>query len=571
MSTTEVQTQLDTPWWHRATAYQIYPRSFQDSNGDGIGDIPGILQRLDYLYELGVDVIWLSPVYQSPLKDNGYDISNYQALDPRFGTLDDLDALLRAVHGRGMKLVMDLVVNHTSDQHEWFQSSKSSTSSDKRDWYIWRPPVIDDDGNRHPPSNWRSFFSGPAWEWDESTKEYYLHLFDASQPDLNWENPDVRRAIYSMMNWWLERGVDGFRMDVINLISKPGEFHDGPIGTDGLGDGFHQYAFGPRLHEYLQEMRREVWADRDDIFTIGEMPGATPHQAILTTAPDRKELGMIFQFEHVDVDHGSGGKFESVPLDRRKMIDSLFRWQREVNGQGWNSLYLNNHDQPRLISRFGDEAHWYTSGTALATVLHCLRGTPFVFQGEEIGMTNPRFQRVEQYRDVETLNALQESGITAESRLSVPGRISTMSRDNARTPMQWDDGPHAGFSSGQPWIEVNPNKDVVNAQRQLDDPLSLYAWYKNLIRLRHELPVLAEGTFMEIVTGDPLLICYERRLNNTVLTVIANLQSRTAQALASVPNNAETLLSNVTKPSTGQFQPWEARVLIETLEVEEEK
>ena len=551
------------PWWHSAVVYQIYPRSFQDSDGDGVGDVRGIVQRLDYLHELGVDVIWLSPVYQSPFEDNGYDISDYRALDPVFGTLEDLDELLDGLHERGMKLIMDLVVNHTSDQHPWFQESRASKDSPKRDWYIWRPPVLDANGDHRPPTNWRSFFSGPTWEWDTQTQEYYLHLFASTQPDLNWENPEVRQAVYEMMNWWLDRGVDGFRMDVINLISKPQTLRDGPTGPDGLGDGFDQYSFGPRLHEYLQEMHREVWADRVGVFTVGEMPGATPEQAILSTSPERGELDVVFQFEHVEVDHGPHGKFEQVTLQRRKLVDALFRWQRSVNDKGWNSLYLNNHDQPRLVSRFGDEQHWYASATALATLLHLLRGTPFIFQGEEIGMTNAGFRKVGQYRDIETLNVLQDAGVSSDPDADVPSRIAYMSRDNARTPMQWSDEPNAGFSIGSPWIEVNPNYKSVNASLQRTDERSILAWYKKLIRLRHELPVIAEGDFQEAPTGDDLLVRYERRLDDTVLTVIVNLQSERASVVTPVPQHAHVLLTNVESPSLEVFGPWEARVMLE--------
>lgn len=551
------------PWWHSAVVYQIYPRSFQDSDGDGVGDIRGIIQRLDYLQELGVDIIWLSPVYQSPFEDNGYDISDYRALDPVFGTLEDLDELIDGLHERGMKLIMDLVVNHTSDQHPWFQESRSSKDNPKRDWYIWRPPTMDTDGGHQPPTNWRSFFSGPTWEWDTQTQEYYLHLFASTQPDLNWENPEVRQAVYEMMNWWLDRGVDGFRMDVINLISKPQTLHDGPMGPDGLGDGFDQYSFGPRLHEYLQEMHREVWADRVGVFTVGEMPGATPEQAILSTSPERGELDVVFQFEHVEVDHGSNGKFEQVTLQRRKLVDALFRWQYSVNDKGWNSLYLNNHDQPRLVSRFGDEQHWYASATALATFLHLLRGTPFIFQGEEVGMTNAGFGKVGQYRDIETLNVLQDAGVSSAPNADVPSRIMYMSRDNARTPMQWSEEPNAGFSSGSPWIEVNPNHESINARMQRTDERSILAWYKKLIRLRHELPVISDGDFQETPTGDDLLVRYERRLDDTVLTVIVNLQSQQASVVTPVSQHAQVLLTNVESPSLEAFGPWEARVMLE--------
>ena len=402
-------------WWQSAVVYQIYPRSFADSDGDGIGDLAGIAGRLDHLAELGVDVLWLSPVYPSPQDDAGYDISDYQDIDPTFGTLAEFDALLAGLHERGMKLVMDLVVNHTSDEHPWFVESRSSRDNPKRDWYWWRPE----------PTNWRSFFSGPAWELDEATGEYYLHLFSRKQPDLNWENPEVREAIYSMMRWWLDRGVDGFRMDVINLISKDPALPDAPGG-----DGSPHYMCGPRIHEFLQEMHREVFAGRDGLLTVGEMPGVTLENAKLFTDPARGEVDMVFQFEHVRLDQGAS-KWDVHPLKLRDLKRSLGRWQEGLAEIGWNSLYWNNHDQPRVVSRFGDGSP--EAAKMLGTVLHLHRGTPYVYQGEELGMTNFPFASIEEFRDIESLNHYAEAGAGVARRA-----CKAMGRDNARTPMQWD-------------------------------------------------------------------------------------------------------------------------------------
>ena len=442
-------------WWKSAVVYQIYPRSFADSNGDGIGDLPGILDRLDYLSALGVDVLWLSPVYPSPQDDNGYDISDYQDVDPVFGTLADFDALLAAVHERGMKLVMDLVVNHTSDEHPWFEESRASRDSPKRDWYWWRP---------EPANDWSSFFSGSVWEPDPATGEHYLHLFSRKQPDLNWENPEVREAIYSMMRWWLDRGVDGFRMDVINFISKD--------------PGLEYYESGPRIHEFLQEMHREVFAGRDGLLTVGEMPGVTLEHAQRYTDPANGEVDMVFQFEHVDIDHGAS-KWEVHPLRLTDLKRSFGRWQRGLAERGWNSLYWNNHDQPRIVSRFGDDgAYRVRSAKLLGTVLHLHRGTPYVYQGEELGMTNAPFARIDDFRDIESLNHYAERVAAGRDPAAVLDTMRAMSRDNARTPMQWDASPHAGFTTGTPWIPVNPNHAEINAAAAVADPDSVFHHYR---------------------------------------------------------------------------------------------
>jgi oligo-1,6-glucosidase len=565
-------TTTDPQWWKSAVVYQIYPRSFADSNGDGIGDLPGIRSRLDHLQGLGIDVIWLSPIYRSPHADNGYDISDYQDIDPTFGTLADFDALLADVHERGMKLVMDLVVNHTSDEHPWFVESRSSTDNPKRDWYWWRPArdgfAPGDPGAE--PTNWESFFSGPTWTLDESTGEYYLHLFDPKQPDLNWENPEVRHAVYDMMRWWLDRGVDGFRMDVINLISKDTALPDGAPGASGLGNGFPHYANGPRIHEFMQEMHREVFDGRDGQYlTVGEMPGVTWQDAVLFTDPARRELDMVFQFEHVNLDHGPAGKFDPQPLVLRDLKASLGRWQNELGTTGWNSLYLGNHDQPRSVSRFGDDGeHWRSSATALATVLHLHRGTPYVYQGEEIGMTNAPFSGVSALRDVESLNHYHRAIAAGADPDAVMAALRVMGRDNARTPVQWDGTPQAGFTTATPWIAVNPNHAWLNAAAQYDDPDSVYNHYRRLIELRHTQPVIAHGDFTMLLADHPSVYAYQRHHEDTTLLVVANLAGEASDIELDV-EAYHLLLSNTedyTAPINEQLtlQPWEARVYITT-------
>src|ERR671921_723710 len=459
-------TSLDRPkdWWKSAVVYQIYPRSFMDSNGDGIGDIPGITSRLDYLRRLGIDVLWLSPVYTSPMDDNGYDISDYQDVDPLFGSLKDLDALIAGCHERGIKLVMDLVVNHTSDEHPWFVESRDPDST-KRDWYWWRPPRKGCTGGTDgaEPTNWESAFSGSAWAYDERSSEYYLHLFSRKQPDLNWENPEVRAAIYEMMRWWLDRGIDGFRMDVINFISKNTALPDGHVLDGGLyGDGMPHFVDGPRIHEFLQDMHREVFAGREGLITVGEMPGVTVEEAKLYTDPARREVDMVFQFEHVQVDHGET-RWDPRPLRLRDLKMILGRWQYGLAEVGWNSLYWNNHDQPRVVSRFGDDGeHRVRSANLLGTVLHLHRGTPYIYQGEELGMTNVPFTSLDDFRDIESLNYYRDAVGTGADPEAVLAALRVLSRDNARTPMQWDDTENAGFSTVTPWIAVNPNHKEIN-------------------------------------------------------------------------------------------------------------
>jgi oligo-1,6-glucosidase len=508
-------------WWKSAVVYQIYPRSFADSNGDGVGDLGGIVGRLDYLRALGVDVIWLSPIYRSPQADNGYDISDYRDIDPLFGTLVDFDKLLAEVHERGMKLVMDLVVNHTSDEHPWFVESRSSRGGPKRDWYVWRDAR---DGGE--PNNWGSFFGGSAWAWDRTTEQYYLHLFDRKQPDLNWENPQVREAVHEVMRWWLDRGVDGFRMDVINFISKTAGLPDAAaIPGQRFVSAMDEFVDGPHVHDYLAEMTREVFTGRDGEFiTIGEMPGVTIAHARLYTDPARSELDMVFQFEHVSVDQGPRGKFDYIGLDLVMLKRSLHRWQTALAETGWNSLYWNNHDQPRVVSRFGDDHPDYraTSAKALATVLHGMRGTPFVYQGEELGMTNYPFCVPQDHKDLEAINyykSVLELGLDEGEALAGLAKIS---RDNARTPMQWDAGPNAGFTTGDPWQYVNPNYTWLNAAAQIDRTDSVFAHYQALIRLRHELPVLVDGDFAPLMAEDPQIWAFTRTTPSRRLLVIAN-------------------------------------------------
>ena len=564
-------------WWTRAVVYQVYPRSFMDSDGDGIGDLGGVLLHLDHLADLGVDVLWLSPVYPSPQADNGYDISDYQDIDPLFGSLAQLDELIAALHARGMKLLMDLVVNHTSDAHPWFEESRASRSSAKRDWYWWRPPRpgMAAGAPGAEPTNWQSFFSGPVWELDEASGEYYLHLFDRRQPDLNWENPEVRAAVHEMMRWWLDRGVDGFRMDVINMISKDlrgrdgapdGTLHDGPpLPGSALGDGSASYLCGPRIHEFLAEMHREVFAGRDGTFlTVGEMPGVTVEQARLFTDPARAEVDMVFQFEHVALDHGTS-KWDLRPLRMRDLKASFGRWQTGLADVGWNSLYWNNHDQPRAVSRFGDDSPRFRrdSATCLATLLHLHRGTPYVYQGEEIGMANYPFVSLEEFRDVESLNHHVQAVSAGEDPARVLAALQYMGRDNARTPVQWDASPHAGFTTGTPWIAANPDTAEWNVAAQRNDDTSVLAHYRRLIALRHTDDVVALGDFTMLLPDSDEVYAFTRSLDGVTLLVVCNL-SRTTYRLAELLPEApaaELVLGNLPDDDPAELRPWEARVL----------
>ncbi len=563
------------PWWKQAVVYQIYPRSFADSDGDGIGDLRGIIDRLDYLAALGVDVVWLSPAYPSPQDDNGYDISDYQDIDPTFGTLADLDELLAGLHDRGIRLVMDLVVNHTSDEHPWFVESRSGPDSPKRDWYWWRSARdgMEPGAPGAEPTNWTSFFSGSTWQFDPASAEYYLHLFSIKQPDLNWENPDVRRAVYEMMRWWLDRGVDGFRMDVINMISKERSLPDGPaLGGGLLGDGSAHFLCGPRIHEFLQEMHREVFADRPAaMLTVGEMPGVTIDDAARFTDPANAEVDMVFQFEHVQLDSGPLGKWDIRPLRLVDLKGSLGRWQAGLAESGWNSLYWDNHDQPRAVSRFGDDGEFRVqSAKLLATILHLHRGTPYVYQGEELGMTNVPFALPGDFRDIESVNHYAAATAAGEDPETVLAALRVRSRDNARTPMQWDDGAHAGFTSGEPWIAVNPNYPEINAARQVDDPDSVFAHYRAVIDLRHSDPVVAFGDFTMLLAEDPTVYAFTRSHRGSTLLVVGNFSA--AAARAAVPDEAgwaaaELVLGNYPDPGGApsgagriELRAWEARI-----------
>nr|BAC78840.1 oligo-1,6-glucosidase [Arthrobacter globiformis] len=554
-------------WFKSAVVYQIYPRSFADSDGDGVGDLRGIIGKLDYLQKLGVDVVWLSPVYRSPQDDNGYDISDYREIDPVFGGLETLDELLDGLHARGMKLVMDLVVNHTSDEHPWFVESRSSKDSPKRDWYWWRPAREGAEPGTAgaEPNNWGSAFSGPAWEYDAATGEYYLHLFSRKQPDLNWENPEVRAAVYDMMNWWLDRGVDGFRMDVINFISKDQTLPDGPR-ADGMlfGDGGPHYICGPRIHEFLQEMHQEVFAGRDkDLLTVGEMPGVTVDEAVLFTDPGRREVDMVFQFEHVALDQEGGNKWRPKKLLLTDLKKSLGRWQEALGERGWNSLYWGNHDQARAVSRFGDDGEYREqSAKMLAAVLHLHRGTPYVYQGEELGMTNMAFGAISDYRDIEVLNHHREATThLGHTDAEVLAALAPLNRDNARTPVQWDASRHGGFTTGAPWIAVNPNANTINAAAQVDDPDSVFSFYRRVIALRHADPVVAYGDFTMLLPDDEHVYAFRRSLPDAELLVLGNF-SGTGQS-AGVDGSwgdAELVLGNYPAAPGLGLRPWEVKV-----------
>lgn len=509
-------------WWKESVVYQIYPRSFMDSNGDGIGDLQGIISKLDYLKNLGVDVIWLSPVYESPNDDNGYDISDYQAIMREFGTMGDWDELLKEIHRRDMKLIMDLVVNHSSDEHKWFVEAKKSKENPYRDYYIWRKGK---DGKE--PNNWYSNFGGSAWQYDEQTDEYFLHLFSKKQPDLNWENPKLRCEIYEMMQWWLEKGIDGFRMDVINFISKPEEMPDGePKPGKKYASGSKYYRNGPRIHEYLQEMNEKVLSNYD-VMTVGEMPGVTPELAEIYTQEENKELNMVFQFEHMGLDNGPNGKWDLKPLDLLDLKKNLTKWQKALEYKGWNSLYFNNHDQPRIVSRFGnDGALRVESAKMLATLLHMMKGTPYIYQGEEIGMTNVQYDSIEDYRDIEIHQFYQEKleeGIPIDKIME---SIYAKGRDNSRTPMQWDHTKNAGFTTGIPWIKVNTNYKKVNAEDAIADPDSIYHYYRKLIKLRKEHEVIVYGSYDLLLENHPEIFAYKRSLNGETLVVFCNFSEK---------------------------------------------
>ena len=552
-------------WWKESVVYQVYPRSFCDSNGDGVGDLRGMESKLDYIRELGVNVIWMSPVYKSPNDDNGYDISDYRAIMDEFGTMEDFEHLLAAAHERGLKLVMDLVVNHTSDEHPWFLESRSSRDNPKRDYYIWREPV-----NGREPNNWGSVFSGPAWEWDETTGMYYLHCFSKKQPDLNWENPKVRDEVFDMMTWWCEKGVDGFRMDVISMISKPDGMPDAPQ-EPGAAYGIAMQdgccCNGPRVHEYLREMNRRVLSQYN-LMTVGETAQVNVREAKRYAGSDGSELNMVFAFEHVELDARPDGKWHLDRISLPAFKENMRKWQDELDEVAWNSLFLCNHDQPRIVSRLGDESP--DSAKCIATMLHLHQGTPYIYQGEELGMTNCPFGSIENYRDVETLNAYRE---LTEAGLREPEEllrcIAYKSRDNARTPMQWDGTENAGFSTGTPWIMVNPNYTRINVAAQRKDPDSVFHYYKKLIALRRGgrwADAVVYGKYRLLAPEDESIYAYTRTWEDVTLLVVCNLsagQARFAVPAGLARTDAAVVIANMEPPAlteTLPLKPWQAVV-----------
>ena len=546
-------------WWKEAVVYQIYPRSFCDSNGDGIGDLNGITSKLDYLKELGIDVIWLSPVYKSPNDDNGYDISDYEDIMTEFGNMDDFDKMLAAAHERGIKIVMDLVVNHTSDEHPWFVESRSSKDNEKRDYYIWKEGK---DGKE--PTNWGSAFSGPAWKYDEKTDMYYLHLFSVKQPDLNWENPKVRKEVFDMMTRWCEKGIDGFRMDVISLISKPEGFPDAKVV--GLYGDMNICANGPKVHDYLKEMNEKVLS-KFDIMTVGETAGVTLEEAKKYANTDGSELNMVFQFEHMDLDGGEKFKWSTKPMPLVPLKENLTKWQKGLDGVAWNSLYFCNHDQPRIVSRLGDESDAYRelSAKCIATCLHMMQGTPYVYQGEELGMTNTVFKSVDDFRDLESINAyreLIESGLYTKEDMFP--KIAHKSRDNARTPMQWDASENAGFTTGTPWIAVNPNYKKINVEDQLKREDSVFHYYQKLIRLRKENEIIVYGNYELLLPEDENIFAYVRSLDGKKLLTVCNFSKSEQKFDFQGYENAEVLISNYNRDvrEDGTLKPYEATVLL---------
>ena len=553
---------MEKKWWKESVVYQIYPKSFKDSNGDGIGDIKGIIEKLDYLKELGVNVLWISPMLESPQDDNGYDISDYRRIYEDYGTMEDYEEMLSEAHKRDIKVLMDLVVNHTSDEHNWFIESRKSKDNPYRDYYIWKDPV-----NGKEPNNWGGVFGGSAWEYDEKTQMYYLHLFSKKQPDLNWENEKVRREVYDMMTFWCEKGIDGFRMDVISMISKNQAFPDGEV-KNGLYGDFNPYCVhGPRIHEFLQEMNKEVLS-RYDIMTVGETSGVTIEEAQKYAGEDRNELNMVFQFEHVEDACCDHGKWTTAKFNFRDFKKTMIKWQEELQGKAWNSLFLGNHDQPRSVSRFGNDnpAYRETSAKMLATCLHMMQGTPYVYQGEELGMTNAYFDKLEDYRDIESINfftELTEAGImTPEYMMKC---LMLRSRDNARTPMQWNASVQGGFTSGEPWIRINPNYKEINAVQQLGDPDSVFHYYQKLIRLRKEKDIIVYGDFEALCRDDDKIFAYTRKLDQKKLLTVCNFSDQNAEM--DIPEEfagAQCLITNLGRTVFDRnfvLRPYEAFVL----------
>lgn len=543
-------------WWKESVVYQIYPRSFADSNGDGIGDLNGITEHLDYLQDLGVDVIWLSPVYQSPNDDNGYDISDYQAIMSDFGTMEDYDRMLSEAHKRGIKIVMDLVVNHTSDEHQWFVESKKSKDNEYRDYYIWK-----DGKNGKEPNNWGGCFGGSAWEYDKETDMYFLHCFSKKQPDLNWENPKVRKEVFDMMSWWCEKGIDGFRMDVISMISKDPAFPDGEVRNGLYGDNGPFVCNGPHVHEYLREMNQEVLS-KYDIMTVGEAAGVTIEEAKKYAGETIGELNMVFQFEHVELGDHRIGKWSAKEVPLKDLRKAMNRWQINLEGKAWNSLFWDNHDQPRAVSRFGDDSPMYreVSAKMLATCLHMMKGTPYIYQGEELGMTNAYFSKLEDYRDIESINAFHEyteNGLAGKEEMM--NCLKEISRDNARTPMQWNTKENAGFTTGTPWIKVNKNYLEINAEAEMAEEDSVYHYYKKLIRLRRENEIMVQGRFVPLLEEDDHIYAYERLWEGEKIVVACNF-TKEVQAcdLFRGLEDGRELISNYKEHKSGVLQPYEA-------------
>ena len=535
-------------WWKESVIYQIYPRSFKDSNGDGIGDLQGIISKLDYLQDLGVDIVWLSPIYQSPNDDNGYDISDYYNIMSEFGTMEDFDEMLQGMHDRGIRLLMDLVVNHTSDEHHWYQEARKSPDSPYRDYYFFR---------KEPPNNWQSIFGGPAWDYDEVAGEYYLHLFTKKQPDLNWENPKVRQEVYKLMRFWLDKGVDGFRMDVIPMISKFLDFPDGDFSDfNKVIDTL--YTNGPRVHEFLQEMHEEV-LQHYDIMTVGEGVGIAPDQANLYVGENRRELNMVFHFGHMFIDHGPGGKFDVVDFPLTAFKEVFNRWDKAVGKEGWLNIYLDNHDFPRMVSRFGNDKEYHEpSAKMLAILILTLRGTPCIYHGSEIGMTNVAFDHLKDYRDVETLNAIQEWTENGKNLNELLNIIHVQGRDNVRTPFQWDDSENGGFTTGTPWIKSNPNYTFINAAAEMDKEDGIYHFYKKLLAWRKKYPVLVYGDYQEHTQGDEQLFGYVRADEEQAYYIVHNFTSE-VQNPKLPAGHWEVLISNYDLGGD-DLQAWEGRV-----------
>lgn len=553
-------------WWKEGVVYQIYPRSFADSNGDGIGDLKGIIGRLDYLQWLGVDIIWLNPVYESPNDDGGYDIADYRAILSDFGTMEDFDELLRETHARGIRLIMDLVVNHTSDEHPWFIESRKGPDSPYRDYYIWRAPGA----GGAPPNDWQSFFEGPAWELDPNSGEYYLHLFSKKQPDLNWEHPAVRREVHDLMRFWLDKGIDGFRMDVINLISKKPGLPDSQAGGGARIRGGEHFINGPKVVEYLTEMKNRALAGYD-VMTVGETPDVDPATGLCYVGRPDGPLDMLFQFEHMDIDYGPEGYWDIGEWTPAELFSRMADWQHAMEGKGWNSLYLNNHDQPRQVSRFGNDGEYREqSAKLLALFLHTLKGTPYIYQGEEIGMANVAFGSADECRDVAIRNFRRRAEEEGMSGQEILRRIRYRGRDNARTPMQWDGGPNGGFTSGTPWIACNPDYREVNVRRQKGDDDSVLGCYRKLIALRKIHPVFVYGVFEELSGREGGPVSYTRTSGNEKLLTVLNwsdgeepLPAAARRVLGEYPGGRLLVCSWRTPPEDpGLLRPWEARVYL---------